>query len=280
MLQAIASGPFVFSVPSLLVFGSVAAGYAVGAWLDRRRDAGIARKLMSALLVALVAARATYVVEWLDAYARHPLDMLDIRDGGWNMPLGLLIAVIYVMAVTRRRGRATSSSGPRPVLLAIGVAMVTYLAGSAAARLFGPPVGQDITSSIALSTLDGRALRLSQFKGLPTVVNLWATWCGPCRRELPLLIEAQASHPEIHFVFANQGEDVDRVSRYLAASGFDATNVVLDTGSELARASDAQGWPTTLYLNRSGQLVATDTGALTATRLSQRLAELRAGRTD
>lgn len=279
-MQAIALGPFVFSVPLLLVFGSVAVGYAVGVKLNRARDAGAARILVRALSVALVAARATYVVEWFDAYAQHPLDILDIRDGGWNIPLGLLIAVIYVIAVARHQGRATSLSSRRPVLVAIGVAMVTYLAGSATARLFGPPVGQDITSSISLSRLDGRPFHLSQLKGLPTVVNLWATWCGPCRRELPLLIKAQALHPEIHFVFANQGEDVDRVTRYPAASDFEPTNVVLDAGSQLARASDAQGWPTTLYLNSTGQLIATDTGELTATRLSKRLAELRAGRAD
>ncbi len=94
MLQAIALGPFVFSVPSLLVFGSLASGYAAGTRINRHREAGAARDLTNALLVALVAARVTYVVEWLDAYRQHPFDIVDIRDGGWNVPLGLLIAVI------------------------------------------------------------------------------------------------------------------------------------------------------------------------------------------
>lgn len=103
MLQAIALGPFVFSVPLLLVFGSVALGYAAGVGRDRARGAGHERALLTALAVALVAARATYVIEWFDAYKQHPLDIVDIRDGGWNLPLGLLFAAIYVMVVGRRR---------------------------------------------------------------------------------------------------------------------------------------------------------------------------------
>lgn len=150
--------------------------------------------------------------------------------------------------------------------------MVAYLAGSAAAGLFSPPIGQEIVSSIELSTLDGRAFPLKPLNGRPTVVNLWATWCGPCRRELLMLIEAQVANPDIRFVFANQGENLAVVTKYLAVSGFKATNVLLDTRSELARASDAQGWPTTLYLNGAGQLVAADTGELTATKLSKRMA--------
>jgi thiol-disulfide isomerase/thioredoxin len=184
------------------------------------------------------------------------------------------------MAVGRRRKSAEEGATRRPVFVGIGVAMAVYLAGSATVRLFGPSIGQDLTSSIALSTPDGRVFHLSQFRGRPTVVNLWATWCGPCRRELPMLIEAQAANPDVHFVFANQGETADQVNRYLAASSLAPSNVLLDPGSQLARASDAQGWPTTLYLDGAGRLMATDTGELTATKLSKRLAELRAGSSD
>lgn len=279
MRQAIAFGPFVFSVPLILLFGSLGLGYAAGSAVDRPRHDGHRRTLVSALVVALVAARATYLIEWFDVYRQHPIDLLDLRDGGWNVPLGLLIASLYVMARGRMRGRSTRP-GSRPAFVAIAAAMVVYVAGSAGARLFGPPVGTDLTSAGRLLTVDGDPVDLARFHGRPTVVNLWATWCGPCRRELPMLTQAQGAHPGINFVFANQGEDVGVVTAYLASAGLKPANVLLDGASALARASDAQGWPTTLYLDAEGRLVASDTGELTASKLTQRLAELARGKTD
>lgn len=279
MRQAIALGPFVFSVPLILLFGSLGLGYATGGAVCGSRDDDGRRTLVIALVVALVAARLTYLIEWLAVYRQHPIDMLDIRDGGWNVPLGLLTAWILVMARGRRR---TGSARPRsrPAFVAIAVAMVAYTAGSAGARLFGPPFGTDMTATIGLLTLEGKPVGLARFHGHPTVVNLWATWCGPCRRELPMLTQAQDANPTVNFVFANQGEDATRVANYLASAGLSPANVLLDGQSALARASDAQGWPTTLYLNAEGGLIASDTGELTASKLTKRLAELAAGKTD
>ncbi len=276
-MQAIAVGPFAFSVPSLLVFGSIALGYAAGVMLERPRRADTERALLTTLAVALVAARISHVIEWFGTYRQHPLDIVDLRDGGWNIPLGLLVAALYVMAAGRRHATRRRAGNPRPVFVAIGVAMLAYVAGSATVRLFGPPVGIDVTSAISLSTLEGRTVGLARFGGRPTVLNLWATWCAPCRRELPLLVAAQDAHPEINFVFANQGEDAAAVTRYLAVSGVAPRNVLLDARSDLARVGDAQGWPTTLYLDAHGRLIASDTGELTATRLAKRLAEMASG---
>jgi len=70
-------------------------------------------------------------------------------------------------------------------------------------------------------------------QGLPAVVVLWASWCGPCREEMPLLAKAQQREPGVRFLFVNQGESESAVRRYLAGRGI----IELGCGSAaLARA--------------------------------------------
>lgn len=277
MRQAIAFGPFVFSLPLILVFGSLGLGFAVGSVLNGTASEQDKRLLFIAFVIALLAARAAYVIEWFGIYVLHPIDILDIRDGGWNIPLGLLIAVLYLMSLRRAR---VDRPAPRlkPAFSALAVAMVAYAGGSAAARLVAPPLtDRQVMSSIELTGLDGAPVGLARFEGRATVVNLWATWCGPCRREMPMLARAQGANADIHFVFANQGETAARVSAYLAAEHLAPANVLLDGKSEMARASDARGWPTTVYLDADGRIIESDTGELTPTKLAQRLVLLRSG---
>jgi thiol-disulfide isomerase/thioredoxin len=67
-----------------------------------------------------------------------------------------------------------------------------------------------------LTTPSGAPLPLDRFRGRPFVVNLWATWCGPCRRELPML-DAVASRPgEVPILLADQGEAQAIVSGFSA----------------------------------------------------------------
>ncbi|WP_459655422.1 TlpA family protein disulfide reductase, partial [Achromobacter xylosoxidans] len=69
---------------------------------------------------------------------------------------------------------------------------------------------------------------LAAFQGKPTVVNLWASWCPPCRREMPAFEQAQAANPDIHFVFLNQGEAASTVRQYLDEHAPSLANALLD----------------------------------------------------
>ena len=84
-----------------------------------------------------------------------------------------------------------------------------------------------LASNSARWATDGTTVRLASFEGRQTVVNLWATWCPPCQREMPVLQKAQAARPDVHFVFVNQGESAQQVAAYLARSGLQLRNVLL-----------------------------------------------------
>ena len=125
---------------------------------------------------------------------------------------------------------------------------------------------------LALTTLDVQPQSLASFAGKPVVLNLWASWCGPCQREMPTLQRAQQRYPGVQFVFANQGESLEKVQRYLALKGLALDNMLLDRHGQVARHFQQRALPTTFFFDADGTLVDTRTGELSDATLAQRLA--------
>jgi thiol-disulfide isomerase/thioredoxin len=107
------------------------------------------------------------------------------------------------------------------------------------------------------------------------VVNLWATWCPPCRREMPALQQAQAANPDVNIVFVNQGEESHTVAAFLDRQGLALSNVLVDPESRTGAALGHGALPTTLFFDANGQLAGTRIGELSQATLTQRLASLR-----
>jgi thiol-disulfide isomerase/thioredoxin len=153
------------------------------------------------------------------------------------------------------------------------IAGAVLLLGGIATILFKPPPVP--LPSLTLQSLDGRAVRLADFVGKPTVINLWASWCPPCRREMPAMQQAQAANPEVNFVFVNQGEEPPAVVEYLSRQRLVLRNVLLDPQGSTGAALDTGALPTTLFFDANGLLVSIRLGELSSATLNQRLAAIR-----
>src|SRR5690606_8358689 len=98
-----------------------------------------------------------------------------------------------------------------------------------------------------------------------------ATWCPPCRREMPVLAAAQQRETGVDFIFINQGESAHTVTDYLATEQLQLRNVLLDNPMRLSQAMGVQGMPTTLFFDATGNLVHTHMGELSTATLRRGL---------
>jgi thiol-disulfide isomerase/thioredoxin len=98
---------------------------------------------------------------------------------------------------------------------------------------------------------------LSNWKGQWVVLNLWATWCAPCRHEMPSLDRLQAAMPDIAVLPVATGRNsVEAIERFYSEAGVQALPVLRDPKSELARNMGVMGLPVTVILNPDGMEVA------------------------
>jgi thiol-disulfide isomerase/thioredoxin len=261
-------GPFVLPYTLLLVFAVVASSLFIGQRLGRQLGVEVESVLWKTLLVGVVVARLAFVWEFRSAYLASPLDVLDIRDGGWSATAGFVGAWLFALS---QYGRFPALRRPLQSALLTGSAI--WLVGSMVLSV-RPDTGQELPE-LSFASLDGTMVPLARFKGQPTVVNLWATWCPPCVREMPVLHQAQIDHPGVNFVFVNQRESVGKVDAWLKARKLPLRNMLLDTNGQTSAAFKQRALPMTLFFDAQGRLVSRRIGELSAATLTERLDALR-----
>lgn len=274
-MLSISLGPIALPVAPLVLLVAVW----LAGWVARRvalrtlpaQDAERAESAVwTAALIGLLAARAGHLAQHAAAYASEPWAVFDIRDGGWSPLAGLAGAGVWLAAragarpALRRAFGAAALVGGGGWLLGQGTIIVTGTASQGAAA-----------PAVALAPLDGGPTRPlpEVIAGKPAVVNLWASWCGPCRVEMPTLAAAQQRHPEVRFVFVNQGESAQAVHAYLTGERLALHEVWLDRGVALGSAVGSAGLPTTLFFDAEGRRVGAHFGVLNAAALQVRLQE-------
>ena len=250
-MDAVQVGPFAIPWARLQVFLALLAMVAVAEVLARRVDRRLAPWAYNAILAGFLGARIGFVLENASVYARDPLSILYVWQGGFDPLWGILVAGGYtLMALPKNLWRYALFSA---VVAGVGFGLF----------LVPRRRGEEVRlPSLTLTTLGGTPVNLQDFRGKPLVLNLWATWCPPCRRELPMMVRLSQEHPEVRFAFASQGEGPAVVRSFLEEERLAPEWVLLDPEAQLSQSLKSQGLPTTFFFDREGRLVARHLGEL------------------
>ncbi|MCL4257191.1 MAG: TlpA family protein disulfide reductase [Anaerolineales bacterium] len=122
---------------------------------------------------------------------------------------------------------------------------------SACSVLSGPqPVVGSPAPEFVLPNLDGEQVRLSDLRGQRVLLNFWATWCGPCRQEMPA-IQARYTHGDFAVLAVDFGETRQQVQRFIDEIGVDLP-VLLDADGSVQELYRVRGYPTTFFIDAQG----------------------------
>ncbi len=129
---------------------------------------------------------------------------------------------------------------------------------------------------------DGKTVHLSDYFGKPIVLNYWASWCEPCRSEMPEFNEKYAElGDDVHFVMVNMTdggrETVQKASDFIDENGYDFP-VLFDITGEAADAYGAYSLPTSFFIDENGHVVAQAVGAIDADTLQMGIDLIVSGR--
>jgi thiol-disulfide isomerase/thioredoxin len=235
----------------------------VGLW-HRRSGLRTAPMLAVVIVASLAVARMAFVFQHVDSYRADLLEVFDLADGGFSAMAGLFAAFVMGAEMTRK-----TAALRRPLVIASLTGITAWVATTVVTLDFSP--AQTLVPLVEVRRLDGASVQLRTLTTKPMVVNLWATWCPPCRREMPVLREGQRRHPDVEFVFVNQGEDAGTIERYLAREGLNVDNVLIDPVNAVAQRTASYAYPTTLFFDDTGKLFMRHVGELNKASLEERL---------
>ncbi|MGQ0609374.1 MAG: TlpA family protein disulfide reductase [Chloroflexota bacterium] len=158
-----------------------------------------------------------------------------------------------------------------PIILAalLGAFLVSRMAVAA------PTAIGSVAPDFSLADLDGNPIHLADLHGRPVILNFWASWCGPCVEEFPLLSEAAADHADDGLVVIGiVWRDRSEAARDFMARNDASWIAAMDPGERVATDYGVLGPPETYFIGRDGTIVARQIGQVSAASLDQKLAAI------
>lgn len=152
-------------------------------------------------------------------------------------------------------------------------------ADAASAQQIGTAVG-DLAPDFEGRTLDGEKFRLSDLRGKMVLINVFASWCGPCRLEMPHIVEAsnQLSKEEVAFIGINLQEDPETVARFKEEFDIDFPLLLNKNGDLTYDLFTPIGLPTSWFIDSEGVVRYVFSGAMTQDFLLDILDDIQEGR--
>lgn len=256
-------GTFAIALNHLLLISALALATLVGWRVAKRGGENPESVLFSLFLLGLLAARAGFVLAYWPHYRDDLWQIIDLRDGGFLAWPGVIVLLFGAVIWCWRRPALR-----RPLGAGVGCGLLFWLLASFSLNIYEQGTR---LPDVALRNVSGETVQLTGYQGGPLVINLWATWCPPCRREMPVLENAQQQRPDLTFLFVNQAESMQSVSTFLATQGLNLTNVLFDSGGRLGQAVGSMALPTTLFYSADGRLLASHLGELSEASLARAL---------
>jgi cytochrome c biogenesis protein CcmG/thiol:disulfide interchange protein DsbE len=157
--------------------------------------------------------------------------------------------------------------------VAVGLVLLVLLSyGFLSSRGSGRPQRGELAPDFALTLLDGSEVTLADLRGQVVVLNFWASWCSPCRREAPALQETWATHKDegVAFIGVTYQDAQGASQRFIQEFGITYPNG-MDEKGRISRAYGVMGVPETFVIDRDGKVVWFQIGEVRAEELARQL---------
>jgi len=182
--------------------------------------------------------------------------------------------MVFELSKLFYKGNKTMKIAGKLVLLCAAALLFNGQAAFAEYKVVGKQV-----PALELDKADGGKLSLASLKGKGIILNFWATWCGPCKKEMPTLESASVKYRDkgIVFIGVNYEQEKEIVAGFQKTYGVTFTNL-LDLEGKLAESLGVIGIPMTFFIGKDGKILGVHSGMITAEEIDKWVATINGGK--